>query len=174
MAEPPDGGLLAIEVDTDDYAEIAGGDVPAQARTYQSEADFCAIKASYTAKIDGGNTHKDLIAAVPVLLNEADDTSRPNGVTKGHTRIKLTKKDAQLLGYAVGELYFDNDYAKCVELCQRAQICCDVDEKFAESLSRWMRRCNERLSQHCGLKSETSPEISSHYPTTETRQHCEV
>lgn len=129
-----DSGLFAIEVDADDYAETAAGDAPAVPRTYQSEADFQRIKTTYAAKIDGvpgRSTYDDLLAAVPVL----DRSSSWSG-----ERARLGKKDAQLLGYAVGELYFDRRYADVVMLCERVREVCDVDAKTEEAMARWTER----------------------------------
>lgn len=141
MAEdqPSDSGLFAIEVDADDYAETAAGDAPAVPRTYQSEADFQAIKSSYAAKIDGvsgRSTYDDLLAAVPAL----------NGSTGHGDQVKLTKKDAQLLGYAVGELYFDRRYAEVITLCDRVKAACEVDAKSEEAMERWVGRCRGRMT----------------------------
>ncbi|KAF2480094.1 hypothetical protein BDY17DRAFT_327078 [Neohortaea acidophila] len=95
MSEIEDG-LLAIEVDTDD---AESGDAPVESRTFQSETDFERQKAAYAAKVDGGKAYKDLMVAVPVL-DPAHDCIRTNG----HAKSKLTKKDVQLLGYAVAQL----------------------------------------------------------------------
>lgn len=140
-----ENGLLAIELDADDYAETAAGDIPSASRTYQSEADFQAQKAAYTTKIDGSTTYRDLIASVPILQGSSDLTKTP-ALSDGHSRVKLSKKDAQLFGYAVGELYYDKEYTKILDLCERVGRLCDVDEKTAESLHRWTRRCKERIS----------------------------
>lgn len=141
-----ENSLLAIEVDADNYAETAAGDVPSVSRTYQSEADFQAQKATYTAKIDGGKTYQDLITAVPILEQDKIDSDSRSGPQNGHLKVKLSKKDVQLLGYAVGELYYDKEYRRIVDLCERIARFCDTDEKTEESLRRWTRRCHERLS----------------------------
>lgn len=140
MAEQ-DNELFAIEVDADDYAETAAGDTPPVSRTFQSEADFQAQKATYSAKIDGGKTYEDLVAAVPVL-----DASFCESVVNDYSKTRLSKKDIQLLGYAIGELYYDKDYQRLLELCERISHCCEVDEKTTQSLSRWMQKCYDRLS----------------------------
>lgn len=139
-----DPGLFAIEVDADDYAETAAEDNPAVPRTYQSEADFRAIKSVYSAKIDGEpgqSTYDDLIAAVPVLSGSPSDETQH----VDPDRVKLSKKDVQLLGYAVGEMYFDRRYADAIRLCERVKQRCDVDGKLDHSLVRWMDRCRERM-----------------------------
>jgi hypothetical protein len=145
MAEQ-DSGLFAIEVDADDYAEAAAGDTPAVDRTYQSDADFQAIKATYFAKIDGGKKFQDLINAVPML--DPKSTSSVNNLqsTNGQDKVKLSKKDCQLLGYAVGELYYDKDYAGVTDLCRRVQARCDFDLKTKEALGRWIQRSEKRAS----------------------------
>ena len=145
MAEA-DHGLLAIEVDADDYAEIAAEDAPSVSRTYQSEADFQAIKATYTAKIDGGKTYQELIAAVPILRKEQMHYGNASDHANGHANVKLSKKDVQLLGYAAGEMYYDKEYSRIIELCGRVRARCEVDGKTAESLNRWERRCREKMS----------------------------
>ena len=145
MAEQ-DNCLFAIEVDADDYAETAAGDTPAVSRTFQSEADFQAVKATYQAKVDGGNTYRDLISAVPVLeLSDVDEANGTGGTDLNGPKVKLGKKDFQLLGYAVGEMYYDKQYGRILELCERVTARCEIDEKTAESLGRWERRCGERL-----------------------------
>lgn len=140
-----DDGLLAIEVDADNYAETAAGDAPSVSRTYQSEADFQAIKATYQAKQDGRTTYQDLTSAVPVLEpNNRDDANGPE-FSNGHSKVHLSKKDFQLLGYAVGEMYYDKEYQRILELCERVRMRCEVDEKLGESLERWERRCRARM-----------------------------
>lgn len=150
MAEPDENELLAIEVDPDDYASTAAGDTPSSvSRTYQSEADFQVQKASYTAKIDGGKSYTDLILSIPALATHTNpNQSNSNGsvMNNGHEKITLTKKQVQLLGYAVGELYFDARYADLCQLCERVRSECVVDEKLVQSLERWERRSRERMS----------------------------
>ncbi|KAK4496752.1 hypothetical protein PRZ48_012735 [Zasmidium cellare] len=119
MAEDLANGLFAIEVDADDYAETAAGDTPSVDRTFQSEADFQAQKASYTAKIDNGNNLAEFLKAVPGLSEETNGTvSTHNGED---AKIKLSKKDVQLLGYAVGEMYFDRRYDEIIDLCEKTK-----------------------------------------------------
>ena len=53
--------VLELDVDTEDYATTAANDTPtASDRTAQSEADFAAQKASYTAKIENGQVSRCL------------------------------------------------------------------------------------------------------------------
>jgi hypothetical protein len=42
-------------------------------------------------------------------------------------------------------MYYDKQYSRILELCDRVRERCEVDEKTAESLGRWERRCRERL-----------------------------
>ena len=44
-------------------------------------------------------------------------------------------------------MYFDKEYARILDLCDRVRERCDVDSKTAESLDRWERRCRNRLGQ---------------------------
>lgn len=133
MGDDVENGLLAIEVDADEPAESVS-------RTYQSEADFQRQKVAYGAKIDGGKAYNDLMAAVPVL-----DPEHHGGApaTNGHAKPKLTKKDVQLLGYAVAELYYHNQYPKVVSLCDRVNDLCESDDRTAASLMRWTERCQK-------------------------------
>lgn len=145
MAEDLAEGLFAIAVDADVYAETAAGDAPSVPRTFQSEADFQAQKASYTAKIDNGNNYAEFLKALPALSSIANWTvSAENG---DEAKVKLGKKDVQLLGYAVGEMYYDRRYGEVVELCKRVQARCDVDGKLRTSLERWIGRCTSRLQE---------------------------
>lgn len=146
MADQEDG-LLAIEVDADGYAKTAAGDTPSVSRTYQSEANFHAIKTSYAAKQDGDNTYQDLIAAVPALKSNDTPALNRSEQSNGHAKVRLGKKDLHLLGYAVGEMYFDKEYLRILELCNRVRERCDVDAKTVENLDRWERRCRDRLGQ---------------------------
>lgn len=146
--------LFAIDVDADDYAENAAGDTPSVSRTYQSEADFQAVKAAYQAKVDGGNAYLDLIAAVPVLDHGRSDVDGNGangvngaGVSELTAKVRLGKRDLQLLSYAVGELYYDKLYARLLELCGRVRARCEIDGKIVESLERWGQRCKERLGR---------------------------
>ena len=103
-------------------------------------------KATYTAKIDGGNTYRDLIQAVPVLERRNGDSENNALLANGHSKVKLSKKNVQLLGYAIDELYYDKEYVRIVELCERVFRHCDVDEKTADSLRRWTKQSRERTS----------------------------
>ncbi|KAK0255326.1 hypothetical protein B0A54_03192 [Friedmanniomyces endolithicus] len=151
MAEPANE-LFAIEVDADNYAETAAHDAPPVSRTFQSEADFQAQKATYSAKIDVGNNYERLLEAVP-LLKPVDEPSPPTErhlQPSGAPPIRLGKKDVQLLGHAVGELYYDKRYRDIIQLCERVNLVCETDGKTAESLRRWTRRCEARLEVQLG------------------------
>ena len=144
--------LFAIEVDTDDYAETAAEDTPAVPRTYQSEAAFQDVKAAYSAKnhTSSSSNYDILIAAVPVLRRDTElntDGTDNAAVQDGSGKVKLSKKDFQLLGYVVGQWYFHHRYAEAVELCERVTERCAVDAKMEESLGRWIGRCTERLAK---------------------------
>ena len=138
-----DNSLFAIEVDADDYADAVAEDTPSVSRTYQSEKDFQDVKARYSAKIDGGNSYEDLIAAVPVLDQTASGLA--DGRNTFNAKTKLSKKHIQLLGYAVGELYYDKEFKRAIEQCQRVRSSCEVDRKTEDSLERWIVRCEERF-----------------------------
>ena len=144
MAEEANG-LSAIEVDADDYAEAAAGDAPAVPRTFQSEADFQAQRSSYSAKVDCGNNYEGLFVAVPVLTPHAGRDGDGSATVNGSTKVKLSKKDVQLLSYAVGEMYYARQYKQIIELCGRVREGCECDGKLAESVERWSRRCEERM-----------------------------
>lgn len=135
MAEA-DNSLFAIEVDTDDYAETAAGDTPSVPRTYQSEADFAAIKASYTAKQDKGDLYAELLQNVPELNDSV--------LAAGSDSRKLDKREQLLLGYVAGELYYDREYAEIRKLCERVREACLVDVKLGDNLARWMERAKAR------------------------------
>jgi len=135
MAEV-DNSLFAIEVDTDDYAETAAGDAPSVPRTFQSEADFAAIKASYTAKQDNGNLYAELLQHVPEL-----DSSSSSIGSEGR---KLDKREQMLLGYVVGELYYDKEYAEIEQICEKVKKTCQVDAKLGGNLDRWAERARVR------------------------------
>jgi hypothetical protein len=134
MAEP-ENPLFDIGIDADDYAEAAAEDAPAVDRTHQSEADFLAIKAAYSARQDGGNYYAELLRAVPSLAHDhsAEDTKQ-----------KLDKRVQMLLGYAVGELYYDGEFARIVELCDQVFANCLVEKRLAPGLERWREKASKR------------------------------
>ena len=126
---------LDVDVDADNYAEAAAEDVPVD-RTFQSEEDFQKQKAGYSAKVDQGDHYEELIKVVPAL-----------GSGAGGRLVKLQKKEVMLLGYAVGEMYYEQRYEEILELCGRVRERCwiDKDRKLGESLGRWERRCKAKV-----------------------------
>jgi hypothetical protein len=135
MSEP-ENSLFDIGIDADDYAEAAAEDAPAVDRTHQSEADFLAIKAAYSARQDGGNYYAELLRAVPSLAScqGPEDTKQ-----------KLDKRVQMLLGYAVGELYYDGEFARIVELCDRVFANCVVEKRLAPGLERWREKARGKI-----------------------------
>jgi hypothetical protein len=143
MTEPYDP-LFAIEVDTDNYAETAATDIPSVSRTHQSEDAFAAIKASYQAKQDHGNIYAELLRTVP-LLDPA--VTQKTGDADGAAKPKFGKREQQLLGYTVGELYYDGEYSRIVEVCGRVREKFEVPGKLEEALERWTERAEGRLGE---------------------------
>lgn len=140
--------LFSISVDADDYAEAAAGDAPSVVdRTFQSEEDFQKQKASYSAKVHQGNLLEELVSVVPDLEFRGQDTQRDG------EKVKLGKKEIQLLGYVVGEMYYDRKYGEILELCERVKGICEVEggerekKRLEESLERWEGRCRERFER---------------------------
>lgn len=131
MAEDePD--IFTIAIDADDYAEAAAGDVPSVDRTYQSEEDFARVKASYVAKHYDGNLQEELLKQVPAIRT-------------GETgSIQLDKRQQQLVGYAMGELYYDREYAAILKLLDHIEAACQLDDKLIASMKRWRQRCIDR------------------------------
>jgi hypothetical protein len=162
-----------VSVDADDYAETAAGDIPSDAnsRTYQSEEAFQREKAGYVAKMDDGNMLAALIQAQPCLgVDELSSHIMENGESSrngGHkaaihparnlendmngdgrsTKVKLSKRDIQLLGYTAGELYFLKEFSKLKSLCRVVSAECEVDTKLQSSLKKWEGRCQGRVEQ---------------------------
>ncbi|KAK5724792.1 hypothetical protein LTR15_004841 [Elasticomyces elasticus] len=129
--------LLSIEVGSDDYADAAAQDAPTVSRTYQSEEAF--RKIAYTAINESGNNYERLLKAIPALDTQLEDSSTTNG-DGAHVTHRISKRDGQLLGYAVGELYYDKRFQDIVQLCERVKQACTTDDKTAESLQRWTQR----------------------------------
>lgn len=165
MAEAnDDNALFAIEVDVDDYAETAAADNPSSAspsaaptnqndsttatnsRTYQSASAFQAQKAGYQAKIDQGGLEAELVKAVPAL----SCPSLRDPVAAGGEKVRLSKKESQLLGYAVGEMYFSRRFGELVGLCERVLMGCELDVRTRAGVEKWMRRSRERLGESEG------------------------
>ena len=146
MAEP-DNALFAIEVDPEDYASTAAADTPAVSRTHQSEADFAKVKASYQAKQDHGDHYAELLRTVPLLDSQVvSDPSHHGSNGDGSAKPKLGKREQMLLGYTVGELYYDGEFARIVELCGRVRQVFETDKKLAASLEKWLKRAGERVA----------------------------
>ena len=135
MAEP-ENPLFDIGVDADDYAEAAAEDAPAVDRTFQSEADFLAVKAAYSARQDGGDLYSELIRAIPQLGQDA---------TIADPKPKLDKRVQMLLGYAIGELYYDGEFDRVVKLCDRILETCVVDKRVVPGLERSRERARGRI-----------------------------
>ncbi|KAK0947222.1 hypothetical protein LTR29_001506 [Friedmanniomyces endolithicus] len=162
MAEPAKE-FFVIEMDADDYAETAAHDAPPVSRTFQSETDFQAQKAIYSAKIDIGNNYERLLKAVPLLrpVDEAPSPPERDIRPQGASPVRLGKKDLQLLGYAVGELYYDKRYRDIILLCERVRLVCEIDGRTAESLGRWTQRCEVRLGVQVGEGESTVARTSA-------------
>ncbi|KAK4958413.1 hypothetical protein LTR10_004841 [Elasticomyces elasticus] len=117
--------LLSIEVGSDDYADAAAQDAPAVSRTYQSEEAF--RKIAYTAINESGNNYERLLKAIPALDTQLEDSSTTNG-DGAHVTHRISKRDGQLLGYAVGELYYDKRFQDIIQLCERVKQACTTDD----------------------------------------------
>ncbi|RMY15437.1 hypothetical protein D0867_06832 [Hortaea werneckii] len=159
-----DNALFAIEVDVDDYADTAAADkpsstthyqndsaTPVSSRTFQSENAFLVQKDQYRAKIDQGGLEAELVGAVPALrpLPHRETTSSEEGCRGGEVdaaggKVKLSKKETQLLGYTVGELYFSRRFEEAVKLCERVLAVCEVDAKTRGVVEKWMQRSRAR------------------------------
>lgn len=137
--------LFAIEVDVDDYAETASSDTPTVPRTFQSEADFQAQRATYHAKIDEGNNYEELMKVLHAHWFTQVNSGSGLANADSDSKVKLKKRDVQLLGYAVGEMYHSREYTRVVKLCQLVHMTCEVDSKTCASLEKWIKRCEEKL-----------------------------
>ena len=134
----PENPLLSITLDPDNYASAsstASYDTPPVPRTFQTPAAFTNIKTSYTAKQDNGNLYAGLLRAVPELQDSA--AAVPSTTDK---RRKLEKREQLLLGYVVGELYYDGEFERVVELCRRVRERFgdgDGDGRFGKRVESW-------------------------------------
>lgn len=131
MAEPEENSLFAIDVDTDDYATAAAADTPAPApedRTYQSPAAFASVKSSYVARQDAGDHYAELRRNLPCL----EDPASP--------RLPLDKRDQLLLGYVVGELWYDGRKGEVRGLCKRVLERCVVEGRARGVVEGWVGR----------------------------------
>ena len=84
---------------------------------------------------------------MPILGTGQPQRSDDYGPMNVDAKIKLRKKEVQLLGYATGEMYLDKEYRKLSELCERALDLCELDLKTIKSVQRWKESCLERMSQ---------------------------
>lgn len=130
LEDEPD--IFSIAVDADDYAETAAGDVPAVDRTYQSAEDFAKVKASYVAKHDDGGHREELYKQIPAL-----QSGEP-------AQYRLDKRQQALVGYAVGELYYDHQYAEALILLDQIEATCHVDERLLKSMRKWRQQCKNK------------------------------
>ncbi|CZT20245.1 uncharacterized protein RCC_06103 [Ramularia collo-cygni] len=147
MADLDDyGDLFAIDVGIDNYAETAANDAPNVSRTFQSEEAFQRIKESYTAKVDTGDNYEALLKTVPVLRSP-DSTSQGGNESKR----KLGNKEKNLLGYAVGEMYYDRKFSQVIDLCHRVEMVCVVDTKLGDSLKKWIEICEVKAQKESGV-----------------------
>ncbi|KAJ9619632.1 hypothetical protein H2203_008413 [Taxawa tesnikishii (nom. ined.)] len=128
-----DNVLLSIDVSSDDYATAAVEDAPAAVpRGHQTDEDFEATKAAYRARLENGDIHKELESSLP---KPDEPGAKP----------KLDKKQIQLVGQAIGELYYTKRYERMVEVLRWLEEGFTVDAKTEEMLGRWKRRAEERL-----------------------------
>jgi hypothetical protein len=147
MAEP-ENSLFDIEVDADDYADAAAEDTPVVDRTHQSEADFLKVKETYQARQDGsrGSLYSELLEAVPSLAVDAGIPSGDDATKK----VKLDKRSQLLLGYVVGELWYDGKFKEVERLCTRLEEVCELDSRVAPGVKRWRERAEGRLASKDG------------------------
>jgi hypothetical protein len=168
MAEP-ENSLFDIEVDADDYADAAAEDTPVVDRTHQSEADFLKVKETYQARQDGsrGALYSELLEAVPSLaaadagasLSKEDvvdgdvkvEGNGDGGINGGgEKKVKLDKRSQLLLGYVVGELWYDGEFKEVERLCGRLEEVCELDARVAPGVKRWRERAEGRLASRDG------------------------
>lgn len=136
MAEAEaENSLFAIDVD--DSENSADEDAIVVDRTHQSEADFAAVKASYSARQDGGNLYAELVQSVPCLADESESGEADP--------VKLDKRQQLLLGYVVGELWYDGEIGRVREVCERVLERCSFDARLRVAVERWRERAVERL-----------------------------
>jgi len=159
MAEP-ENSLFDIEVDADDYADAAAQDTPAVVdRTHQSEADFLAVKQIYKARQDGsrGSLYSELLEAVPLLAPPAGvDADAGVGADinadSAGAKVKLDKRSQLLLGYVVGELWYDGQFEEVWRLCRRVEEVCELDARFRPGVVRWRERAEGRIGSVSGSR----------------------
>jgi hypothetical protein len=158
MAEP-ENSLFDIEVDADDYADAAAEDTPVVDRTHQSEADFLKVKETYQARQDGsrGALYSELLEAVPSLAAaDAGASLSKEDVNGGDVngdaanKVKLDKRSQLLLGYVVGELWYDGEFEEVERLCGRLEEVCELDARVAPGVRMWRERAEVRLGKGDG------------------------
>lgn len=136
MAEAEaENSLFAIDVD--DSENSADEDAIVVDRTHQSEADFAAVKASYSARQDGGNLYAELVESVPCLADEGESGEA--------APVKLDKRQQLLLGYVVGELWYDGEVGRVRDVCERVLERCCFDSRLRVAVERWREKAVGRL-----------------------------
>jgi len=133
------------EVDADDYAVATAQDTP-PSRGFQSDADFQAQKASYTAKFAHGDIYHTLPSQLPELVlpdinNEVDS----GGGRATPEKPKLTKKHNQLITAAAGELYWFRRYDDLIKMIDWIGQSFEADGKLSEALRRWEAMCRAKM-----------------------------
>ncbi|GAB7348172.1 hypothetical protein MBLNU459_g6181t2 [Dothideomycetes sp. NU459] len=177
-----DGGddILAIDVSTEDYASAAAADqevpedVGMNPRTLQTEEDFQAQKASYSAKIDAAQactynkkrkkekieTTTDAVLFAPAQIYTHLQTFDPPFPPPSTTttapapsssvdapRSSLDKKQFQLVAAAVAELYFRRDYARVVAIADWAEASFALDPKPRALVLKWRERAVDKMGR---------------------------
>ncbi|GAB7348171.1 hypothetical protein MBLNU459_g6181t1 [Dothideomycetes sp. NU459] len=151
-----DGGddILAIDVSTEDYASAAAADqevpedVGMNPRTLQTEEDFQAQKASYSAKIDAGNIYTHLQTFDPPFPPPSTTTTAPAPSSSVDApRSSLDKKQFQLVAAAVAELYFRRDYARVVAIADWAEASFALDPKPRALVLKWRERAVDKMGR---------------------------
>lgn len=137
MAET-ENSLFAIDVD--DSENSADEDAIVVDRTHQSEADFTAVKSSYVARQDGGNLYAELVQSVPCLAEDEFPRAEEGPV-------KLDKRQQLLLGYVVGELWYDGEFERVKVVCERLLERCTFDSRLRVGVERWRERAVWRLEE---------------------------
>lgn len=93
------------------------------------------------------NSHDDHVINGNGCGNDAGD-SRTN---MAHDKTLLDKRNTQLLGYAVAELYFAGDYEEVTALCERVRLRCELrDDRATEAVERWTDKATRRLERKAG------------------------
>lgn len=74
---------------------------------------------------------------------ETEDGKGEDGKEGG--KVKLSKKEVQLLGYTVGAMYFEKRFQEFITLCERVLIVCELDAKTRVGVEKWIQRSQERI-----------------------------